>query len=116
MADALPFSTDDCTVERDGPIVVMTMRRPAKRNAMTPRMMVTLADAYTYIDEHVDVRCGVLTGAEGNFTTGMDLTTGMEVTAGSGADETQRRLDADPGIIWKGLLRDYRCSKPIVAA
>jgi enoyl-CoA hydratase len=111
VREILPFSTDDCVVEREGPIVVMTMRRPEKRNAMSPRMMVALADAYTYIDEHADVRCGVLTGADGNFTTGMDLT-----AEPPGAEEARRRLEADPGLVWKGLLRDYRCSKPIVAA
>ena len=73
MPEPLPFSTENCIVERDGALVIMTMNRPEKRNALSAPMLVGLADAYTYIDETDDVMCGVLTGAGGHFCSGMEL-------------------------------------------
>ena len=90
----------------------MTMNRPEKRNALSAPMLVGLADAYTYIDDNDDVMCGVLTGAGGHFCSGMDL-----VSMGAPRSEyVERRMAEEPNLHWKALLRDYRCSKPIVAA
>ena len=112
MAELLPFSTANCIVERDGGVVIMTMSRPEKRNALSAEMLVGLADAYTYIDDHDDVRCGVLTGAGGHFCSGMDL---VSMNAPR-SEYVERRMQEEPNLHWKALLRDYRCSKPIVAA
>ena len=51
MADLLPMSTKHCTVERDGHVVTLTMNRPEARNALSPDMLVGLADGFTYVDE-----------------------------------------------------------------
>ena len=112
MPEILPFSTENCVVERDGGVVIMTMNRPDKRNALSAPMLVDLADAYTYIDDHDDVHCGVLTGAGGHFCSGMDL-----VSMGAPRSEyVERRMQEEPNLHWKALLRDYRCTKPIIAA
>jgi len=112
MSEILPFSTENCVVERDGGVVIMTMNRPDKRNALSAPMLVGLADAYTYIDDHDDVHCGVLTGAGGHFCSGMDL-----VSMGAPRSEyVERRMQEEPNLHWKALLRDYRCTKPIIAA
>src|SRR3954453_9269728 len=112
MPETLSFSTENCIVERDGAVVIMTMNRPEKRNALSAPMLVGLADAYSYIDDNDDVRCGVLTGAGGHFCSGMDL-----VSMGAPRSEyVERRMAEEPNLHWKALLRDYRCSKPIVAA
>ncbi|MSY44985.1 MAG: crotonase/enoyl-CoA hydratase family protein, partial [Actinobacteria bacterium] len=50
MTKTLPCSTDDCLVTQDGAVVTMTMNRPEKKNALSPAMLVGLADAYSYID------------------------------------------------------------------
>ena len=110
--EVLSISTDNCTIEREGPVVIMTMNRPEKRNALSAPMLVGLADAYTYIDETDDVMAGVLTGAGGHFCSGMDL-----VSMGAPRSEyVERRMTEEPNLHWKALLRDYRCSKPLVAA
>ena len=110
--ETLPFSTENCTIERDGSIVIMTMNRPEKRNALSAPMLVGLADAYTYIDDNDDVSCGILTGAGGHFCSGMDL-----VSMGAPRSEyVEKRMTEEPNLHWKALLRDYRCSKPIIAA
>src|SRR5581483_8036774 len=74
MPETLPISTEHCTIERDGAVVIITMNRPEKRNALSPAMLVGLADAYTYVDDTDEVRAAVLTGAGGTFSSGMDLT------------------------------------------
>ena len=112
MIETLDISTDDCLVERDGAVVIMTMNRPEKRNALSPTMLVGLADAYTYIDDTPEVRAAILTGAGNTFSSGMDL-----VAAGQPRSEyVERRLQEEPNLHWKALLRDYRCTKPMIAA
>ena len=44
--EILPMTTDHCTVERDGNVVILTMNRPEARNALSPDMLVGLADGY----------------------------------------------------------------------
>ncbi len=112
MPEILDLSTEDCTVERDGPVVVITMNRPEKKNALSPTMLVGLADAYTYVDDTDDVRAAILTGAGGSFSSGMDL---VAVNAPR-SEYVDRRMKEEPNLHWKGLLRDYRCSKPMIAA
>ncbi|MCH1513598.1 MAG: enoyl-CoA hydratase-related protein, partial [Acidimicrobiales bacterium] len=63
----------DLTVEKDGSILLLTMNRPSRQNAMTLPMFARLADAWEMIDEDLDIRVCILTGADGNFSSGMDL-------------------------------------------
>jgi enoyl-CoA hydratase len=112
MAETLDISTDDCVVERDGAVVIMTMNRPEKRNALSPTMLVGLADAYSYIDNTPEVRAAILTGAGGTFSSGMDLVAANQPRS----EYVERRMQEEPGLHWKALLRDYRCTKPMIAA
>ena len=63
----------DLLIQKDGPVVVLTMNRPARRNAMTLAMFARLADAWDEIDADTDVRVCILTGAGDPFSAGMDL-------------------------------------------
>jgi enoyl-CoA hydratase len=112
MVETLDISTDDCIVERDGAVVIMTMNRPEKRNALSPTMLVGLADAYTYIDETPEVRAAILTGAGNTFSSGMDLVAANQPRS----EYVERRTREEPNLHWKALLRDYRCTKPMIAA
>ena len=112
MPETLPISTEDCTIERDGRVVVITMNRPEKRNALSPAMLVGLADAYTYIDNTSEVRAAILTGAGGAFCSGMDLVSMNQPRS----EYVEKRMAEEPNLHWKGLLRDYRCTKPMIAA
>ena len=49
------------------------MNRPEKRNALSSDMLAGLVLGYEYIDAEPEVRCAILTGAGGNFCSGMDL-------------------------------------------
>ncbi|MGZ8751765.1 MAG: crotonase/enoyl-CoA hydratase family protein [Acidimicrobiia bacterium] len=113
MADLLPMSTTHCTVERDGHVVTLTMNRPEARNALSPDMLVGLADGFTYVDETPEIRCAILTGAGGTFSSGADLK-----AMGTPSDDphVRQRMAEESNLHWKGLLRDYRLTKPLVAA
>ena len=113
MTETLDISTEHCTIERDGPVVILTMNRPEKKNALSPAMLAGLVLGYEYVDEHDDVACAVLTGAGGNFCSGMDL-----VSMGQTSEDpkVQAVMARGNNPHWKALLRDYRLSKPLIAA
>jgi enoyl-CoA hydratase len=107
--------TEHLTVERAGRTLVVTMNRPEAKNALSPAMLVGMADAWVEMDTDDDIRCGVLTGAGGDFCTGMDL----KAFSGSGASPdpaVAERMKADPDLHWKALLRHYQPAKPLIAA
>jgi enoyl-CoA hydratase len=113
VSDRLDISTKHCTIERDGPVVTLTMDRPEKKNALSPDMLAGLVLGYEYVDDHADVRCAILTGAGGNFSSGMDL-----VSMGQTSDDpkVQEVMGRGNNPHWKALLRDYRLTKPLIAA
>lgn len=88
---------------RDG-IRVMTIDRPARRNALDHATYVALATAIEQADNNPAVRVVVLTGAGGNFTSGNDI------------DDFRRIPQPEPrgGTLLFGALIDAR--KPVIAA
>lgn len=60
-------------VEESGPVLVLTMNRPAARNAMSLELATLIADALDDFDARPELRVAVLTGAGGTFCAGMDL-------------------------------------------
>jgi len=102
----------DIIVERDGHVLTVTLNRPEAKNAFSPSMLVGAADAWKMLDEDDDLRVGILTGAGGDFCSGMDL---KALSKGVEPDDAQR-MSEDPDLHWKALLRHSRPGKPIVAA
>jgi len=104
-------------VERDSNIMILTLNRPKRMNAFTGTMLVTLVEAYAEAAADPDVRCIILTGAGGNFSSGADL----KAMAGDSDEDGSRpdvaeRMQADPDLPWKGFLKIDRPLKPIIAA
>jgi ethylmalonyl-CoA/methylmalonyl-CoA decarboxylase len=60
-------------VEWNGSIASITLNNPARRNALTPFMMASLADVVDTLESSTDASCAVLRGADGWFCAGMDL-------------------------------------------
>ena len=92
-------TADEVSYERRGPVAVVTIDRPERRNAVDRATAEGLLDAWTRFEEG-DAAVGVLTGAEGTFSAGADL-------------EAMDLGDSPEG--WLGFTRE-RVSKPTVAA
>jgi enoyl-CoA hydratase len=65
--------SDEVLVERHGAVQVITINRPQARNALNGAVAVGIRDAVDELDATADLRAGVLTGAGGTFSAGMDL-------------------------------------------
>jgi enoyl-CoA hydratase len=100
-------------VETDGPVVTLTMNRPASKNALSSEMIVRLFDAWQMINGDAEVRVAILTGAGGDFCAGADL---KDMAGGYGETEWTARAKADPELPFKALLRHYQLDKPLIAA
>jgi len=63
----------DLLIQDKGPVRVLTLNRPAKRNALDTALSSALLEALRTADGDEDVRCVVLTGAGSAFCAGADL-------------------------------------------
>jgi enoyl-CoA hydratase len=63
----------ELAVTRTGPVLVVTINRPEVRNAISASVARGIADAMEELDRDEALRAGVLTGAGGYFSAGMDL-------------------------------------------
>ena len=62
------------TIERDGPVAVVTMNRPEAMNALSKGLRAELAAAMVEVNADDSIRAVVLTGAGTRaFTAGLDL-------------------------------------------
>ncbi len=113
-------------VERAGHVMVVTMNRPERRNALSPEMMAGMSAAWDEANADPDVRAVILTGAGGCFCAGADLAAMSENapgdafaaaadgdTPGDGSGSTV--ADIANGVI-KPLLKGFLLDKPLVAA
>src|SRR5688500_9921828 len=96
--------------------MVVTLNRPKRMNAMTMTMFSLLDRAWHEASEDDEVRCCVLTGADGNFSSGMDLRAMAGDADEEGAIDTSKQLKEDPDFIYRGLLKTYQPTKPVVLA
>jgi enoyl-CoA hydratase len=64
---------DEILVERDDGILLITLNRPQAKNAVNRALAQGLADALDELDGDDALSVGVITGAGGTFSAGMDL-------------------------------------------
>ncbi|MCE3551847.1 crotonase/enoyl-CoA hydratase family protein [Pseudonocardia sp. RS11V-5] len=65
--------SDEVLVERRGAVQVITINRPQQKNALNLGVAQGIAAAVDELDASDELRVGVLTGAGGAFSAGMDL-------------------------------------------
>ena len=92
--------------ERDGPVAIVTLDRPAVRNAVDGPTAAALAEAFRRFEGDSELSVAVLTGAGGTFCAGADLNA---VAAGHGS-QLHETGDGPMGPT-RMLL-----SKPVIAA
>ena len=105
--------------DKSNGLAVVTMNRPEVRNALNPEMLCRLADAWQDINDDPEVRVAILTGAgDKAFCAGADLGKLIPMVQGLRPPESEfdERIKADYTIIYKGLLRNYQVTKPLIAA
>ena len=65
--------SDAVLTEEDGGVLVITINRPEARNAVNTAVAEGIAAALNELDSRKDLAVGILTGAGGTFSAGMDL-------------------------------------------
>ena len=93
--------------KRDG-IAIVTLDRPETKNAITNDMRRLLWEAFEEIALDFDIRAAILTGANGNFCSGMDVG-GMGVGGVVGSMDRMHTLNRISRSI-------YHLKKPTIAA
>ncbi len=88
-------------VEQDGHVLIITLNRPEKRNALSPGMLVTVYEAWRQLDEDDNLRCAILTGAGGTFCSGADLSAMKD---GNEDSAMMEKLKEIPDLHWQALL------------
>jgi enoyl-CoA hydratase len=96
-------------VERRPPLVIVTINRPAARNAVDGPTAGLLAESFRAFDADDELKVAILTGAGGNFCAGADLK-----AVASGEPKRANRIDPE-GDGPMGPTR-LRLSKPVIAA
>jgi enoyl-CoA hydratase len=91
---------DELTTARSGRILVITMNRPSKRNAVNEAMAQGINAALAELEDTKELWAGVITGSGGFFSAGTDLVSG-------GGKKTVRGE--------YGIIRRVR-GKPLIAA
>jgi enoyl-CoA hydratase/carnithine racemase len=95
-------------------VATITLDRPERLNAFTPRMMGELIEAFDRCDHDDGVRAVVVTGAGRAFCAGADL------EAGGATFDARERGHAQGGVPRDGgglvTLRVFSATKPVIAA
>jgi enoyl-CoA hydratase len=101
-----PYRSDPVAIAHDGPVTIVTITRPERRNAVDSLGATQLRQAFMEFDEDPGQAVAVLTGSEGTFCAGADL---------KALAEGDRRPVPDHGPGPMGPTR-LILSKPVIAA
>ncbi|HKN56133.1 MAG TPA: crotonase/enoyl-CoA hydratase family protein [Amycolatopsis sp.] len=98
------MSNNEVRAEQIGSALLITIDRPGARNAVNAAVAASLTAALDELEADTTLRVGVLTGAEGTFSAGMDLKAALK--------------GESPEIPGRGFggLTEATLSKPLIAA
>ncbi len=106
-------SDDDLLFDVKDHVAVITLNRPAQRNAINQAMSRNLTAFMERVREDDDIRVAIITGSGGAFSAGADL---KERASGGG----QRREDQSPAMVIEADLAakwtTMKIEKPLIAA
>ena len=99
-----PSKTDELLVEQHGRVVVMTLNRPERLNAISRDMLDELSAKMVEANKDPETRCIVLTGAGRGFCSGLDLiNTGDNMEERRGSNRPRQLFDlrdAPINVMW----------------
>ncbi|TCP51897.1 2-(1,2-epoxy-1,2-dihydrophenyl)acetyl-CoA isomerase [Tamaricihabitans halophyticus] len=118
MTRLLGDTNDDAFGTIDGGVGTITLNRPARRNAMSPEMLVRLGDLLHLMDASDDVGCVVLTGSGNAFCSGGDVLDFNERGGeGSGASEVDSSQVAEQVASQRATVgKIYAMDTPVIAS
>jgi enoyl-CoA hydratase/carnithine racemase len=91
---------DNLTVEREGHVAVVTLKRPEHGNALSVEMMRELEGAALAFRDDVETRVVIFTGAGRHFSVGIDLKDPDQAASSTGPMlERRRRFQLGPRLI-----------------
>jgi len=103
-------------VEAEGPVLIVTINRPEKKNAANAEVLCRLYDAWVRLDTDDSLRVAILTGKGDTFCAGMDLKEIGRLREGVVDNEWLQRFRDQPEVILGGWLKTYRPTKPVILA
>lgn len=103
--------TDLVIKEYDDGVLTLTMNVPKKKNAFAKAMLVELIAALNDANQDHTVACVILAGAEGNFSSGADLT---EFGGGGDGSDGEEQIAAHPFAQLCKTVVDFE--KPLIGA
>jgi enoyl-CoA hydratase len=103
-------------VEREEHVLVVTLNRPEKKNAVNCEVMCRLYDAWVRLDDDPELRVAILTGRGDTFCAGMDLAEIGKMRAGVSDNPYMERVKKEPHVIYGAWLKTYRPKKPVILA
>lgn len=104
----------DLTLERDGQIAIMTLRRPEKLNALGAVLHDEIEAVCAEVGADDDVRALIITGEGRGFSAGADLTSGRTDDPDAVPPQSER-LD-EYGWVGRQAMAVYGLEKPTIAA
>ena len=102
---------ENIKIEREGNVTFLVLNRPEKRNAMSPGLHYDVQDALKWLDDDVQTRVLVLTGAGDAWCAGQDLKLYFRETANNPM-ERKKSNTASHNWRWELLTR---FTKPTIA-
>jgi enoyl-CoA hydratase len=103
-------------VEQEEHVLVVTLNRPEKKNAVNSEVMCRLYDAWVRLDAEDELRVGILTGRGDTFCAGMDLSEIGKMRSGVSDNPWMERVKKEPHVIYGAWLKTYRPKKPVILA
>jgi len=115
----MPEAEPHLLVERRDGVMILTLNRPAQKNALSPEMLVRLNEAWHDFRDSDDLRVAILTGAgDTDFCAGGDLKLTMPLVTGARQPESEwdERLMGNLKQFTDAILRGFELYKPVIAA
>jgi enoyl-CoA hydratase len=106
-------------VDKTDGILTLTMNRPEASNALSPQMLVKMAEAWYEFRDTRELRVAILTGAgDKDFCAGGDLKLTMPLVTGARQpeDEWDHKLVSNYNLFTDAILRGFELYKPVIAA
>ena len=116
----MPFTSDVFSIAQDGPVAVLWLDSPERRNAMGPAFWTDLPRAMQVLSDDTAVRVVVLAARGPAFTVGLDLKAMGPLllqTTRNGSEALQKRaLLREVKRLQAAISSVAECPKPVIAA